>query len=254
MTERPIIFTAHSVREILADRKSQSRRIVNFDKLRAKLLCRVNSGPFCGSPLVAKRGERYPVGLNPLGAVFACINGEHLGLKPGEFDFTGCPYVSGETHLADFGRREKEWVIEPLGQSRLWIKEGWAVPGTVARSDDPVREGMKVVYRADTDEHYSWRSSMYMLRWASRINLELQSVRLERLQDITEEDARAEGITDDDISRVYRVPSARDAYAMLWDEINGDKAPWSKSPWVWVLRFRREESTTLALREQSRAS
>lgn len=253
MTEHPVIFTAHSVNAILANHKTQSRRIVNFDKLRAKMLCRVNSGPFCDHPLVAKRGKSYPVGLNPHGAVFARINDDKLGLKPGEFDFIGCPYISGETHLADFGRGEKEWVIEPFGPCRLWVKESWAVPGTVARSDDPVRKGMKVVYRANDDAAHSWRSPLFMPRWASRINLEVQSVRLERLQDITEEDARAEGVMDDDICRVWRVPSARDAYAMLWDQINGDKAPWSTSPWVWVLRFRREESTALAVRGQPRA-
>jgi hypothetical protein len=84
---------------------------------------------------------------------------------------------------------------------------------------------------------------------ASRITLEVTEVRVQRLQDISEEDARAEGI--DRPPRVgyqaFRVPddskprysSAVAAYERLWDSINGDRAPWVANPWVWAVSFRR---------------
>lgn len=95
---------------------------------------------------------------------------------------------------------------------------------------------------------------MFMPRWASRITLEVTSVRVERLQDISEADAMAEGITygptfDEegrsggyhwDRSRededVY--PTAVQAYRQLWMGINGPDS-WDANPWVWVLEFRR---------------
>ena len=90
-----------------------------------------------------------------------------------------------------------------------------------------------------------------MPRAASRITLEIVSVRVERLQDISEEDAAAEGVyreSEDEIpfngpwyinagdSQGYA--TAKSCYEALWDSINGDGA-WAANPWVWVIEFRR---------------
>ena len=88
-----------------------------------------------------------------------------------------------------------------------------------------------------------------MPRWASRITLEVVSVRVERVQGISEEDAKAEGV------EPYRCPQAdalmnavgggmkpipyTSGFANLWNEINGNAHPWSSNPWVWVVEFRR---------------
>jgi len=92
-----------------------------------------------------------------------------------------------------------------------------------------------------------------MPRWASRITLEVTSVRVERLQDITEEDAWAEGIEQLDgafdnatlcrraVAMGEPVESARVTFAELWDSINGKRpgCSWADNPWAWVVGFRR---------------
>jgi hypothetical protein len=80
-----------------------------------------------------------------------------------------------------------------------------------------------------------------MPRWASRIALEITNVRVERLQDISEEDAQAEGvpksITQYGLTIDYE--NYREPFIELWDKINGKKHPWASNPWVWVVEFRK---------------
>lgn len=118
-----------------------------------------------------------------------------------------------------------------------------------------------VFYRAGT-EHYSaemanaaalvalggdrmrWQPAIHMPRWASRITLEITGVRVERLQDISEADAKAEGIEARyDEWRNYGNPMApcirpRTSFATLWASINGPGS-WDANPWCWVIEFRR---------------
>ncbi len=98
-----------------------------------------------------------------------------------------------------------------------------------------------------------------MPRWASRITLEITDVQVGPLQEISEEDALAEGILDwggaspyrfthvthDEMERTQRpvelFETAREAYAKLWDTINGKTHPWASNPWVWAISFKRIE-------------
>ena len=82
-----------------------------------------------------------------------------------------------------------------------------------------------------------------MPRWASRITLEITNIRVERLQDISEEDAQAEGVIEDyrpDVDPMGLASNYRVAFRELWDSINGPGS-WSANPWVWVVEFRRVE-------------
>lgn len=79
-----------------------------------------------------------------------------------------------------------------------------------------------------------WRPAIHMPRVLARIRLDVTAVRVERLQDLSDEDARAEGVT------VGGPDTARQAFCRLWDDINGDRGTWSSNPWVWVVSFRRE--------------
>ena len=80
---------------------------------------------------------------------------------------------------------------------------------------------------------------MFMTRWASRILLEVTSVRVERLQDISEDDAEAEGVDPKQWPRGKEIESYVGAFHTLWDENNGKRAPWASNPWLWVVEFKR---------------
>lgn len=147
----------------------------------------------------------------------------------------------------------------PYGQpgDKLWVREAWrtepAFDALPPRDLDPAVA--PVQYEAGPHADVlggKLRPSMFMPRWASRITLEVTGVRVERLQDISEADCRAEGITDGGCTSCGMPepcgchapsPSARDAYAHLWMSINGPDS-WALNPWVWCIEFRRITPTT----------
>jgi hypothetical protein len=90
-----------------------------------------------------------------------------------------------------------------------------------------------------------WRPSIFMPRWASRLTLEVEGARVERLQAITEADILAEGVTVDRVAAWTGIPwsdlpTLHDAWAAGWNHINGRRpgARWEDDPWVWVTTFR----------------
>lgn len=121
---------------------------------------------------------------------------------------------------------------------RLWVRETFYLEGNSA--DQPR-------YRADGEapKGIDWTPSIFMPRCASRLTLEVVSVRVERLQEISVEDAKAEGVEEhDDDGVTYYGPFGKghvcavSAFAILWEEINGPGS-WSANPWVWRIEFRR---------------
>jgi len=123
---------------------------------------------------------------------------------------------------------------------RIWVRETFGDCGE------------RLVYRADTDDGAKckvkrWTPSIHMPRWASRILLEITDVRVERLKDISESDAIAEGLeqySDDGI--IYYGPFGSGdcrpevSYKKLWQSIYGEES-WQANPWVWVIEFKRIE-------------
>jgi hypothetical protein len=166
--------------------------------------------------------------------------------------------------------REPQHVIDracPYGQpgDRLWVRETWSsdfaghypydrvwyAADDDRRHDIEVRKGVRGIYSPESQQFVSfrWRPSIHMPRSACRLVLEITGVRVERLQDISEADAVAEGIDQDkledaqdrydmvaDHNMVGR-PSAISAYRDLWESING-AGSWAANPWVWVVEFR----------------
>ncbi|MBD8556872.1 hypothetical protein IFT84_20380 [Rhizobium sp. CFBP 8762] len=110
-----------------------------------------------------------------------------------------------------------------------------------------LRKPAHCIYRADPtwdDVQMIWKTGRYMPRWASRMTLVVEEVRIERLQNISEEDAAAEGWPAPENRAQAGVAEIRDAYpigwyAALWDTINGPGA-WDRDPWVVVYRYRVE--------------
>lgn len=238
---KPILFNGEMVRAILAGQKMQTRRLVK---------------PLPPSPeaVRALAGDGYhwltdrhwPEGFRVAGPVWAVRN------------------LGGPTELRS-----------PYGMPRelLWVRETWAAvwPG---EEPVPLRE-CRVEYRADDpDAKYPggwpdgmghdpccarWKPSIHMPRWASRITLRITDVRVERLQDISEDDARAEGVysampTDgracDNFTNDWcrwtrrvdpeaRTATPRGAFAALWHRINGKQqgCSWKDNPWVWAITF-----------------
>lgn len=124
---------------------------------------------------------------------------------------------------------------------RLWVRETFQVPALCAvqyRATDTARIG-----------HWDpaigpWRPSIHMPRWASRITLEVTAVKVERLQDISEEDAEAEGVfahvAEHSINKVYRSARGETAvryFSALWEKLHGPGA-WEANPVVVAISFR----------------
>ncbi len=206
--ERPILFSAPMVRAILEGRKTVTRRALKMPH---------------GFWETSAGGELVPIPAN-------CPHG-----KPGD----------------------RLWVRESHAQVfEVDIPQG-RYAGPIGTSGSPARPDWKsrYVYRADGDmpnvqwhhvgdsQPVRWTPSIHMPRLACRILLEITEVRVERLQDISYEQAAAEGIhrgplrewcasDEGGACHKYPVPAFRD----LWQSVGGD---WDTNPWVWVVEFRR---------------
>jgi len=221
--ERPILFSAPMVRALLDGSKTQTRRIC--------------------------KQQPYSNGFHFDGREILCHN-DYLPPSAMLMDYrdSGETYTTSDMEGWDF--------CCPYGQpgDRLWVRE------TTAEFIDydcidgrQVELGRDIVYRADGEDqkrHSAWRPSIHMPRERSRILLEITGVRAERLQDISQEDARAEGITDGGCTNCgnssHPVPCGcdnpspdwADGFFGLWQSINGSQSLIA-NPWVWVIEFNR---------------
>ncbi|HFF0233848.1 TPA: hypothetical protein ACGAVC_003849 [Klebsiella pneumoniae] len=158
-------------------------------------------------------------------------------------DGSSWPWSEDAEHACDF------WHPCPFGAvgDRIWVRETWNKYGGLLtyRADHDWIDDM----RKETVCTAKWVPSIHMPRWASRILLEITNVRVERLNAISEEDARAEGIIDggclncgepEPCGCANPEPDATDAFAYLWQSIYGQES-WNADPWVWVIEFKRVE-------------
>lgn len=219
MRERPILFSGAMVRAIREGRKTVTRRVAK------------------------------PVKHPDLGNIYAA-GALVLENEPQHVIARACPY----------------------GQpgDRLWVRETWAgvnmcgAPALAYRADEDVRDLMQGSQFLDDDGAFNyqderwkkylfcdwyadlhlvrWRPSIHMPRWACRILLEITAVRVERLQDITEQQALAEGVAScaQDLDPDGNGYSPGELFSILWSSINGTDS-WNANPWVWVVEFKRVE-------------
>lgn len=217
MMERPILFSAPMVRAILDGSKTQTRRVFG-ERTKFTLEC------------AAKIGE-----------VSHFLECAQLGPNDLDYVLSFCPYGKPGDQL---------WVRETHYEKGDWVIPGWEG----ADYEDAYWSGTGKYLYAATDEKpvsgYRKWPSIHMKRKASRIQLEIVCVRIERLNDISEGDAKAEGCTaplyqDDGLGNMappkgYTLtssfPSARHWFSCLWDSLNG-AGSWSANPWVWVVEY-----------------
>jgi hypothetical protein len=225
MKERPIIFSAPMVRAILAGTKTQTRRVVKPQP--PEIL------PVYAPKVYWPARDRHMTHGDPDGAAYLQFE------RPGDYD--GAHVMRG-----GFGFRC------PCGQpgDRLWVREAWKAHTTFDHLPPREIPQSHVWYMADDGykAESRYRQGMFMPRWASRITLEVTAVRVERLQDISEADAIAEGCTKNHngyfwggphpVSGLKQMAMAGSAYRDLWESINGPGS-WSTNPWVWVIEFKR---------------
>ncbi|MGU0809206.1 hypothetical protein ACSEQ5_14635 [Pseudomonas aeruginosa] len=146
----------------------------------------------------------------------------------------------------------------PYGEpgDRLWVREAWAADAQVdAIAPRDLSQGEPIWYPADFSVRQTGcsmiskgrgRPSIHMPRWASRILLEITAVRIERLQDISEEQALAEGVRGEPCDHARQAcadigcwgDTAKGAFGFLWESLNGEGS-WAANPWVWVVEFKR---------------
>jgi hypothetical protein len=256
MKERPIIMGAESVRAILEGRKTQTRRVIKPQ-------------PRWGSDVVGVKiidGVVFPINSFP--------------------SQCGCPiYLSGIKEYI-YGTKQPYGVIG----DRLCVKETWGVvshtfdenenicdwkPNRPAKQIRELKFGTgyydgHVIYKADggfewnagddcsIETKIAWKSPLFMPRCASRILLEITDIRVERVQDVSEEDAIAEGVEFgscweeqfgegyctgegwmDYRNADYGCSTPKESYKTLWDSLNAKRGySWEKNPWVWVIEFK----------------
>jgi len=194
-----LICAADPVRAILDGRKTQTRRII-----------KPPPQPISATWGDIEESETYP------GEWFQWCDGGDKGPS-----FT-CPYGA-------------------VGD-RLWVREKWGYhPGSsdsehlVVYAATPKVPGWEP-RRGPVEDFVLWRSPIHMPRWASRLTLEITDLKVEELCAISWRDCIAEGVIAPDGPFG---PNYIDAFSILWDRINGKRAPWASNPWVWVISFRR---------------
>jgi hypothetical protein len=204
MKEHPIIFSTPMVQAILEGRKTMTRRII-----KPQPECINNDLPKPMEDAIKELQILRKKGLNT------------IRIGTGGFIFPDCPY----------------------GQpgDLLWVRETWKSSGFNAEYST-----MVIVYKAGEykvcvmpDEYplfmqNRWKPSIHMPKAAARIWLKVVNVRVERLQDISNEEARKEGVKEEDSV----MGDFRPGFLKIWDKIHGPES-WNLNPWVWVVEFER---------------
>lgn len=207
MGERPILFSGEMVRGILAGRKTQTRR-----------------------PVKPRPQDGQVVGPGPAGWVLT------------EHSEGVCRYgLPGDTLWV----RETWRPVMYALQSVIEYAAGGPTKNAVGVFDH-LKALKKIAIRlpkrspeGDARHSEAWRPSIHMPRWASRLTLRVTDVRVERVQDISEEDAEREGCTSTVLAQgvaADEMETAREQFGRLWAELYGADS-WDANPWVWVVGF-----------------
>jgi len=138
------------------------------------------------------------------------------------------------------------WVRETHWRFGRWVKNGSSARGTQKWKFKPMKDDAVAFMLNGPNAKrgaIGWhkRPSIFLPRWASRIMLEILDIRVQRLQEISEADAQAEGCSMgyDGPYSFHQGFNYRGGFMALWDSINGKRAAWATNPWVWAVTFKR---------------
>lgn len=234
--ERPIIFNAEMVRAVLNGSKTQTRRIIQERHL-------YSGGRAAGNwPVHMPEGEEgenarlWAANNSPFGAI-----GDQLYVRETWAVVTHA--FDNDGLMVDYVPDRPSKVVheKPFGRGYYSGHTIYAADGSFMWGDD---DGY-------VDGRSCWKPSSVMPRWASRITLEITGVRVERLHEISGQDALKEGLHQLPVSGRYCIQpgmqyfggasfDAKEVYSWLWESIYGDGS-WQANPWVWVIEFKRVE-------------
>ncbi|EPF1940105.1 hypothetical protein ACSQX3_001257 [Enterobacter hormaechei] len=226
MKERGMIFNGEMVRAILDGRKTQTRRIMKIQP----------------SDGFHPTHNGYDLDLNAHWYTPGVVD-KNGYLQPAKKDVFGVA-DENEGYTCPFGAvGDRIWVREafqgPLVSEEL-LEEYRAYPEKFENPEycEYAADGGPRPEYCDLDDNlrHGWRPSIHMPRWASRLTLEITSVRVERLRDLSEDDAKSEGITPPS-GEVLPGWEYRINFRELWMSIYGSDN-WEANPWVWVIEFK----------------
>ena len=222
MKERPILFNGEMVKAILEGRKTQTRRTMRRQPDAVEYF---------------KRGEAT-TDTDAKHAILRCYN------NPKGFRKCASGWSADATYKTPFS----EFNVG----DRLWVRETFMdLSGTGVEHRDLNGKLQRYAYGANCprgsysdelrkDFGLKWKPSIHMPRSACRLVLEITNIRVERLQDITKEDAKAEGFdfsTHPSAIEMGYAIGARTNFRFTWEEIYGQSS-WNQNPWVWVVEFK----------------
>lgn len=243
---KPIIFSGPMVRALLEDRKTKTRRVIKGSNL--NLLQRWD-GP-------EDDGAHYFGWASHCDGIFAY---GRLKLKP-LYQPGDILWVRERWRIGAWNENTQSIAVDYKDA----VRREWLFVPDVARFKRYVKQSIQqakdagIVQDKNGEYHWEsgnaptkWRPSIYMPREAARLFLRVTDVQAERLQDISEEDALAEGVRPDPPIKMVDGKygsewSARDNFIELWDSLNAKRGfGWDANPWVWVYTFERFEQSEL---------
>ncbi|MGV8925048.1 MAG: hypothetical protein ACOH2G_05125 [Ewingella sp.] len=211
MKERPILFNAAMVQAILSGSKTQTRRVIKLPLIDKNMGCELAGNELAGE-VAAGDYRNCPLGQP----------GDHLWVR--------------EAFRVHSRATDVATLVYKASERNSWTEQTRRVP--VSACDKPVSPE-------------KWTPSIHMPRWASRIQLEITNVGVQRLQDISSGDAVREGICQLPASGRYCINpgdqyfggasrSAQEVFYWLWDSIymSNSQKNWQANPWVWVIEFK----------------
>ncbi len=225
MKEHPMLFSGAMVRAILDGLKKQTRRVVDIKKFGVNETHESRGAFRRDGNLWKSSAGRFNVWSDPIPCPYGA-SGDRLWVKETFALHSDCSGYGCVCYRASCPDGSREMICEDEGNG------------------DPIGIGKEV----ELSEMHPplWKPSIFMPRWASRITLEIVSVRVERLQEISEADAIAEGVERLKRPGFWKAYNCKEgfcataarSYETLWNEINGPGSA-DANPWVWVVEFKK---------------